>query len=362
MAATGSIINGGVTRLALAAPGCPTCGASVEGVRRYAAFTQVQALPETIDRMYAKFGRKLDMFVSQMFLTEELLTTSFNFFSKKLRPGPLAGKHNQSIIWERGNAMMEVQQRITRFRDEFVVPFEDSLVRLARFLDNPGILKKPRSAFKIRYDFLYYRCRLITLEDASQLCRYITKLGQSTQHSSTLAEGLRMLIKEQALKNIKALEIRISDCNSLNLKRLEVELRLAQVCFHMLCRFLDTDSGVDVKASLRRVALLCQRYPDTAGNLYRSYRTIKAYVDGGPAPKRLYDVYGNETRGLWRDLGKHKTGNLAYCVYDHPYSTSTFPNCPECGKEVDAPPPREPIDYNSFLHEDDFLAAMMKKT
>ena len=359
--AAGVVLSGEVMRPPPETPRCLRCDSSIDGVKRYAVINQVRALPDTIDRMYAKFGRKLDTFVSQTFLTEDLLSTTFESFCKKLRPGPLAGKHNQNLVYERGNSMADVQLRITNFRDEVVVPFESSIDQLKAFLANPMILNATSSPFKLRFDFLYHRCRLVTLEDAALLSRHIVKLGHTTQHSNALAQGLELLVKEQALDNIHALNSKITHCESLGLKRLEAELRLSQMCFHMLLKATSIDSGVNTSTSMKRFLLLCQKYPDTAGELYPSYRALLKYMDGGTAPKRLYDLYAGDTRGLWRDLGRHKIGALKYCKNNHPFSSTTFADCPECGREVDVLPPREPINYNNFLYEDAFLAAMMTK-
>lgn len=95
---------------------CPECGESCDDVRRYAIFKQLRALPDTIDRLYAKMGRKMELFMDWIIRTREDLQNSFEDFCKKLRPGPLNGKTNERWVRDRGNAMMEVQRKIVNFR------------------------------------------------------------------------------------------------------------------------------------------------------------------------------------------------------------------------------------------------------
>ena len=100
------------------APSCPTCGESLAGFRRYSLPHQIQGLPDILDRMYAKFGRKMEMFEDHLVKAELELSSSFEDFSKQFRPSPLAGKKNQNLVRIRGNVMTEVQKRITDFRGE----------------------------------------------------------------------------------------------------------------------------------------------------------------------------------------------------------------------------------------------------
>lgn len=97
-------------------PCCPQCGKSCVDMRRYAIFKQLQDLPDTIDRLYAKMGRKMDQFNHSMLNCRDQLQASVQKFRKSLQPGPLAGNANACLVRERGNAMMEVQQRIVDFR------------------------------------------------------------------------------------------------------------------------------------------------------------------------------------------------------------------------------------------------------
>lgn len=101
-------------------PCCPQCGKSCVDMRRYAIFKQLQELPDTIDRLYAKMGRKMDAFNHSMLNCRDDLQASVQTFRKSLQPGPLAGNANARLVRERGNAMMEVQQRIVDFRGTYL--------------------------------------------------------------------------------------------------------------------------------------------------------------------------------------------------------------------------------------------------
>lgn len=104
-----------------AAPTCPACRESLSGVRRYSIFHQIQSLPDNIDRMFAKFGRKMEMFEDELTKAESGLSSSSGEFTKQFRPSPLAGKKNQNLVRVRGNMMMEVQKKITDFRGEEIL-------------------------------------------------------------------------------------------------------------------------------------------------------------------------------------------------------------------------------------------------
>ena len=318
---------------------------------------QLGGLQDTIDRMYAKLGRKMEFFRFRMLHSEELLSITFKSFCKKLSTGvgPLSGKRDKEMVWARGNTMLEPQTKVTDFRDDVVIPFEESMSRLAAFFDNPPILRKAVLPFKLRYDFLYYRCREVTLEDALQLFQHMRELDQTSRHIAIITEGLRIKILEQSLENIRGLASRIIDSEASNLKRLEVELRLLQISFYMIVRALDTDNDLDVPASLTRIKHLCAQYPDTAGNLSQAFRSQKAYYEGGPAPKHFIEWNRTSVEELWKKWGSHKVGHLQYCRFGHPYSTETFKDCPECGREARPAPPKKVVDYNKFLHEDAFM-------
>lgn len=332
---------------------CPDCSKPIRDVGRYDVVNQLKELPATIDYFYAKIGRKLSQIVGDVFHSDEYLSRTFGAFCKTLKPGPLGGKHNQRTVWDRVNHMLEAQQKATRFRDNVVMLFEDNMTRLAQFLDNADVLDQMVSPLKLRFDLVYYCCRLVTLEDGLRVYKLLTTLESADQHTSIIAEGLRLKILEQSCGEVKAMEARIADCKTSHLKRLEVELRIVQLCLHMILKSLDTISGLNVAASLARMRELCVTFPDTAGKMLGPYQKLRAYVEGGAAPKRFLDMYSKDSMALAPAYAKYQMGSLKYCKQKHPYCSANFKDCPECGREVPLP---VKVDNSKFLQEDAFLA------
>ena len=177
---------------------------------------------------------------------------------------------------------------------------------------------------------------MITLTDA---------LKATSQHMLTLNEGLRILTETEAHKHMTSIQAAIEQCEAKNIKRLEAELRLIQVSFHVVLRSLGTSSHTDIEASLKKILSLCIKYPSTAGTFINAYKSAKLALEGRRTPT---DLYGKETRPFWKKWKEYELGNLQCCVLGHPYSGTTFSGCPECGTET------ESTDYDSFLHEDAF--------
>lgn len=112
----GSISSLSLSKISEKAPRCPTCLAPIKDVRRYSYLMQLKSLSDNVDRMIAKMGRKLYMFEEQLSCTERELEAEFARFCNKIRTTPMAAKVNQRMVWERGNLLMEVQNRVTKFR------------------------------------------------------------------------------------------------------------------------------------------------------------------------------------------------------------------------------------------------------
>ena len=97
-------------------PTCPTCQTPITDIRRYSASVQIKALPDNIDRMVAKMGRKMSYFEEGLVHKIQDMERDFAGFCKKIRPSPIAAKVNQRLVWERGESFMEVQRKVTSFR------------------------------------------------------------------------------------------------------------------------------------------------------------------------------------------------------------------------------------------------------
>lgn len=189
------------------------------------------------------------------------------------------------------------------------------------------------------------------------MCKLLEKLGKTSQHMTTLFQGLRDMTITQAFQNTINIQSSIAECEVKNLKRLEVELRLIQMSFHTILTALGDTSNVDVKTSLEKVQVTCNQYPDTAGIFFPAYRSLKLASEGMPTAR---DLYSKDGREFWRLWGRHEIGHVKYCLFGHPFSSQTFSDCPECGRKAEKEQESVPIDYSKYLHEDAFLEQMLK--
>lgn len=277
---------------------CPTCGESCKNVRRYALHHQLVSLQGNIDRMHTKLSRKMNMFMEQLYDAKKTLDESFDDFRERLRSGPLAGRSNTDLLDRRGNTLAEVQSSIIDFKDQVVQLFEDDLAKLTAFLGISTVsvdeLPDLNLCYRLRFEALCFRSRLIVLEESLRMLGALRSMNDDSEHTTVLIRCLQSLTTEEAGVNIKALNSIITECETKYLKRLEAEIRLVQMCFHILLNDLGTPSHLDVEASLLRTLSLCQTYPDTAGILLRTFNAFKLVLSGERRHGNLY------TRGSMR--------------------------------------------------------------
>ena len=69
--------------------------------------------PENIDRLYAEFGRVSSGVVEQLYDVRRHLDSTLQAFRIAFKPGPLSGRANERLVRSRGNAVMDVQSKIT---------------------------------------------------------------------------------------------------------------------------------------------------------------------------------------------------------------------------------------------------------
>ena len=342
---------------------CPTCGESCKDVRRYAIHHQLMALRGNVDRMHTKFSRKMNMFMEQLYDGKTSLDKSFDDFRGRLRRGPLAGRSNENLVRHRGNALAETQSRITKFKDEVVQLFEDDLAKLAVFLgissvsahEFPDVIL----SYRLRFEALFFRSRLIILEESLKMLEILRDMSDDSEHTTVLIRGLQSMTNDEANIRIKVLNSIIAECEIKNLKRLEVEVRLIQICFHIVLRNLGAATHLSMEASLHRTLRLCKTYPDTAGILLPTYNAISAIVHG---ERHFGNLYARGSTRTWWSWPAHKVGSLKECVHGHQYSMLTWSGCPECGREITSSPTPEPTDPEKLLKADAFVAAMRTRT
>ena len=338
---------------------CPICRESCSNVRRYALHHQLIALKGNIDRMHTKLSRKMNWVMERLFQAKTRLDQSFNEFRDGLKPGPLTGRSNADLVRHRGNTLAEIQSQITDFKDHVAQPFEDDLVRLADFLglSSMSVHEFPNInlGYRLRFEALFFRSRLIILEESRRMLGALQSMSDDSEHTTVLVRGLQALTRDEATTNMRALNSLLIECEAKNLKRLEAEILLVQVCYHILLKDLETASILNVEESMRRALSLCRTYPDTAGVLLMTYNALKLVLSG---ERPHGDLYTRGSTRIWWSWPVHEVGNLRECVHGHQYSASTWPGCPECGREVPPSPKPEPVDPRRYMKEDAFALAM----
>lgn len=342
---------------------CPKCGQSCKNVRRYALHHQLVSLQGNIDRMHAKLSRKMNMFMGQLYDAKKVLDESFNDFLERLRPGPLAGRSNTDLVRRRGNTLAEIESSIVDLKDQVVQLFEDDIAKLKAFLGISPVsvdeLPDINLCYRLRFEMLFSRSRLIILEESLRMLGALQSMNDDSEHTTVLIRGLQSLTRDEAYMHIKALDRIITECEIKYLKRLEAEIRLIQMCFHILLKDLGTPSHLNIEASQLRTLSLCQTYPDTAGVLLRTYIAFKLVLSG---ERKNGNMYTRGSTRIWWSWPAHQVGNLKECAHGHQYSASTWPHCPECGREVSPSPKPVPVDPKNFLKEDAFVVAMRTQT
>jgi hypothetical protein len=82
---------------------CPTCQATITDIFRYSRFSQLSNLYRVVDRMHAKFGRKLLQRQTTIGEVETQLRGTFSNHCAKIIPNVMASKKNQQYLRERGS-------------------------------------------------------------------------------------------------------------------------------------------------------------------------------------------------------------------------------------------------------------------
>lgn len=231
-------------------------------------------------------------------------------------------------------------------------PFEAAMATLNDFLALPQV----HLPFRLRLDLLYYRCKLIALEESVKLLTPLRAIADGCSHTRLLINGLNQLTTSMASETVGRMASLITECQVKNLKRLEVEWRLVQVGFIVVGRDLGATSlseelSADLSAQKNAIYTLCQTYPQTAGLLKPSYEQLGRFLVGTQRTGHIF--YTKSTRNIWWTFPKHEIGNLKHCVRGHPYSGSSWPHCGECGEEM-----QQSVDSIKLLSKEDFVEAM----
>ena len=246
---------------------------------------------------------------------------------------------------------------LTAVIDEVVKPFQDNAIQVENFIGRPDIFTSPTFSFDLRFDLLFFRCRLAILQEALRMSDFLKPLNDPSQQIQALAQGLRTMTSQESVRNVVAAEEAIGKCEGRKLCCLEVELCLVQLSLHIVARSSGVNSKMNIDKSCERVMKLCRQYPDTAGKFLKSYRNLERSLKTFQPLVSLYTV---DTAETWRRWGRHVVGHLSKCRNGHPYSTATFDGCPDCGREAVVVATPVPIDYESLMKNDEFLANMRR--
>ena len=186
----------------------------------------------------------------------------------------------------------------------------------------------------------------------------ILKMGQLSQHTAILAQGLRLVTIPKLASEVDQIKGSISNCRSKRSHRLEVELRLIQLAAGVAMDSVGFQGSLtDANVGFSRVAKLCQRFPETAGLLLPSCNKIKGYLSRN-GNITGHPIYVKASQEVWWTWPKHGTGSLKLCENGHPYSGTTMMRCPECGSENKDEKLREEIKADMRLRPQDFIAAI----
>ena len=278
---------------------------------------------------------------------EGTLIHSYDNFLKELEidSGPLSCKRDHDKVRERGTRLEGVQSQIAQFRDEVLIPIQDTLASIAK----TGVFPTVVLPFKSRFDSLYLRCRLIVLDEGLRAVQYMQqqqdKREEPVEHITVIIAALKLNIATESIDNIMNIASKITECEVSNLKRLEVEFRLLQIQFYMIAKsFGVTEEFVElnVVASLKRVTILCKMFPDTAAIFLKLSSDLMKHYQGDSAPDRYREWNTAQVMGLSENWGKYEVGYVRYCENRHPHSAQSFKDCPECGR----------INYENMLSDD----------
>ena len=234
--------------------------------------------------------------------------------------------------------------------------FDRDIERLEIFLGVPVAAEDVRlaSAYDLRFYTLLYRARLIVLEESSRILVTLRTMRNDSRHTSVMVEGIQRLTVREAKEYLVGIHRIVVDCRAKNLKRLEVEARLIQLCFYVLLRNLGQNSDLNVHTSIDRILHLCQTYPDTAGLLSHLCNTVKEVIAGVRSEANFYTKELESTWWVGPKWPVRQVTHIEYCRYGHIYSNVETADCPECGRKVQK---SVPVNSNAMMDPEAFLAA-----
>ncbi|KAL9022934.1 MAG: hypothetical protein Q9180_008483, partial [Flavoplaca navasiana] len=316
-------------------PRCPKCSASCASVPRYRHIGQFQLAPDTLERLYSKFGRKMRTLARNVQDYRNNLQKGSEWFCENFEPGPLQGKANAAMIKTRLLFIVPLETAITRYRDQVLVRAEEDISRTALLLGSSYTPVPVTLSFKIRLDLLYLHCRLTVVQEAARIIRFLRNLD-NPRHTEHMVKVLRMHTIQEIYENKAAAELNfdsVSECLG----------------------------GVGNNLGLReRAEQLIDENPDTAGRLRACYEALDPYTKDRDS---VVELWTSKSREFWEKWGDYEMGSLVYCKSGHPYSRKAFPDCPECGgRKGQQERCEDREEFVKTLDRDLFLKTIVTKT
>ncbi|KAL8673879.1 MAG: hypothetical protein Q9168_001699 [Polycauliona sp. 1 TL-2023] len=327
-------------------PHCPKCHAACGSVPRYRHIGQLQLAPDALERLYAKFGRKMRTLARNVQHYRNNLGKGFEWFRDSFEPGPLQGKANAAMIKTRMLFIVPLETSIARYRDDVLIRVEKDMVRTVTLLGKGYTPVPVTLSFKVRLDLLYLHCRLTVVQEAARIIHFLRKLD-NPRHTEHMAKVLKMHTLREIDENKSAAEELVTHCRSNSLRLLEADFDVVG----------ETLGRVGDNLELReRAEQLIIENPDTAGRLHSCFEALDPYARSSGSNTELWTM---KTREFWEKWGDYEMGSLAYCQNGHPYARKVFPGCPECGgRRVQRNQIEEKEEFVKTLDRDMFLKAI----
>ena len=212
--------------------------------------------------------------------------------------------------------------------EEVVKPFEEALNSLKAFLGPLGAIGSFVHYSSHRLESLYYRCRLVALEENARMFHEATGRmdGDSrSQHIRILAQGLATVTIPTIASQVAGIDELIVNCEAKALKRLEVESRLIRLATNIILQDVgETNAHYDSSVDIAAVKRLCSTYPETAGLLSASCDKVQQFLHG-KSQAAGHPLYTKATSRTWWGFPKHVVGDLRKCPNGKQSSTLDAP-------------------------------------
>ena len=305
---------------------CPTCNDSIEKSKRYSFVARAEAVHQTVERLYAKLGRKMAQCARRVRMAEETMAREAEDFVRSLKSGPMSTRPNRAAFDKHCLPLRSAQDALVEFAKGVVRPVETAIRRLAKTIDNPSILTVSPLIFTSRFARLYCRCRRVLLEFSARV--HVLLRDSDDSHNDAFVKELRKLVLHRTQGEIHYAAVQATAAREAGSARLEAEFLVNQLAFTTLLRFANPEI-------LPEEADISQRAKDACfsiGNVYdvfAEWRDVSArYEERVKVETPTATLGGAE---FWAGWTQHFPGTLRHCARRHPFSaTGHRGGCPEC--------------------------------